>query len=41
MDEFRRITEKYDVAYVAEGLNSLEGIKKFAATFYKDVAERC
>ena len=39
MDEFRRITEKYDEAYIKEGLISLEGINKFALTFYKDVAE--
>ena len=39
MDEIRKITEKYDEAFVREGLNSLEGINKFALTFYKDVAE--
>jgi hypothetical protein len=39
MDEIRRITEKYDDAYIKEGLVSLEGINKFALTFYKDVAE--
>ncbi len=38
MDEIRKIMEKYDGASV-EGLNSLEGINKFALTFYKDVAE--
>jgi Family of unknown function (DUF5677) len=38
MDEIRKIIEKYDGASV-EGLNSLEGINKFALTFYKDVAE--
>jgi hypothetical protein len=39
MDEIRRITEKYDDAYVMQGLDSLEGINKFALIFYKDVAE--
>jgi len=39
MDEIRKITEKYDDAYVSKGLASLEGIKDFALTFYKDVAE--
>jgi hypothetical protein len=39
MDEIRGITEKYDDAYVREGLKSLEGINKFALTFYRDVAD--
>lgn len=39
MDEIHQITEKYDVGYVRDGLDSLEGINKFALTFYKDVAE--
>ncbi len=39
MDEIRKITEKYDDAYVSQGLASLESIQKFALTFYKDVAE--
>jgi hypothetical protein len=39
MEEMRRVTEKYDAAYVRDGLASLEAINKFAATFYKDVAE--
>src|SRR6267378_7502806 len=39
MDEIRKITEKYNGAFVREGLNSLEGVNKFAPTFYKDVAE--
>lgn len=39
MDEIRKISEKYDDAYVKEGLNSLEGINKFALTFYRDVAD--
>jgi hypothetical protein len=39
MNEIRGIIEKYDDAYVKEGLKSLEGINKFALIFYKDVAE--
>lgn len=39
MDEFRKITEKYDADYVRNGLASLEAINTFALTFYKDVAE--
>jgi hypothetical protein len=39
MDEIRRITEKYDGAYVRDKLSSLEDVNKFALTFYKDVAE--
>jgi hypothetical protein len=39
MDEIRRITEKYDDAYVSQGLGSLEAINKFALVFYRDVAE--
>ena len=39
MDEIRAITEKYDAAYVEEGLTSLEALNLFALTFYKDVAE--
>lgn len=39
MDEINKITEKYDVEYVREGLDSLEGVNKFALAFYKDVAE--
>jgi hypothetical protein len=39
MDEIRKITEKYDVAFVKDGLGSLEAINEFALTFYKDVAE--
>jgi hypothetical protein len=38
MDEIRRVTEKYDAAFVRDGLNSLEATNKFALTFYKDVA---
>lgn len=39
MDEIRQITEKYDSAYIENGLNSVEAINRFALTFYKDVAE--
>jgi hypothetical protein len=39
MDEIREIIAKYDDAFVREGLNSLEGVNKFALAFYKDVAE--
>ena len=39
MEEMQRITDKYDTTYVRDGLASLEAINKFAATFYKDVAE--
>jgi Family of unknown function (DUF5677) len=39
MDEIRRIIDKYDDAFVREGLNSLEDVNEFALTFYKDVAE--
>ncbi|MGC1779287.1 MAG: DUF5677 domain-containing protein [Xanthobacteraceae bacterium] len=39
MDELRKITEKYDDAFVREGLISLEAVNRFALTFYKDVAE--
>jgi hypothetical protein len=39
MGEISRITEKYDDDYVRKGLNSLDGINKFALTFYRDVAE--
>ena len=39
MDEIRIITEKYDAAYVQEGLRSLTSINEFALVFFKDVAE--
>jgi len=39
MHEIQAIAEKYDAAYVREGLDSLEAINRFAQTFYKDVAE--
>ncbi len=39
MDEIRKITEKYDSAYIEKGLKSVEEINQFALIFYKDVAE--
>jgi len=39
MHEIQTITEKYDAAYVREGLESLEGFNQFALTFYKDVTK--
>jgi hypothetical protein len=39
MDEILKITEKYDEAFIKEGLGSVEALNKFALTFYKDVAE--
>jgi hypothetical protein len=39
MDEVLKITEKYDEAFIREGLSSVEALNKFALTFYKDVAE--
>ncbi len=39
MDEIQKITEKYDAKYVRDQFDSLEGLNKFALTFYKDVAE--
>lgn len=38
MDEFQRITEEYDAAYVRDGPGSLEALNRLALTFYKDVA---
>ena len=39
MDEIRTIIEKYDAAYVQEGLRSLTSINEFSLAFFKDVAE--
>lgn len=39
MDEILKITEKYDEAFIKEGLGSIQALNKFALTFYKDVAE--
>lgn len=38
MEEVFKITEKYDAAYVRDGLASLGALNKFALAFYKDVA---
>jgi len=39
MDELRKITEKYDAAYVELIGKTPEDLNRFALTFYKDVAE--
>ena len=39
MHEIFSITEKYDAAYIEQGLISLEALNSFALTFYKEVAE--
>ncbi|HWY16984.1 MAG TPA: DUF5677 domain-containing protein [Rhizomicrobium sp.] len=39
MDEFLRITEKYDEARFQDAFASLENINAFAFAFYKDVAQ--
>jgi hypothetical protein len=39
MKEIREIIEKYDKAYVRQGLGSPEQVNRFALVFYKDVAE--
>jgi hypothetical protein len=39
MIELVKITQKYDEAFIKEGLSSVEELNKFALTFYKDVAE--
>src|SRR6266704_3427727 len=39
MDEILKITEKYDEAFIKEGLGTVEALNKFALTFYKDAAE--
>src|SRR5579863_1886719 len=39
MDVIRRIIEKYDSAFISEGLSSLDAINTFAVAFYKDVTE--
>jgi hypothetical protein len=39
MDEFSKILAKYEAAYVSTHLHSAGDINRFAATFYKDVAE--
>lgn len=39
MEEIRAITEKYDAEYIEREFNTLEGVNRFALTFYKDVSE--
>jgi len=39
MEEIRAIIKKYDAGYITSELGSLEGLNRFAPTFYKDVAE--
>ena len=39
MHEIRRLLTKYDSSYVRDGLDSVEAVNEFAATFYSDVAE--
>lgn len=39
MDEIQRIMSKYDANYIRDNLTSAEDVTKFAATFYRDVAE--
>jgi Family of unknown function (DUF5677) len=39
MEELNQITKKYQPDYFLEGLSSLDSLKRFALTFYKDVAE--
>ena len=39
MEEIRAITYKYDADYIANELGSVDGLNKFALTFYKDVAD--
>lgn len=39
MEELKQITSKYSPDYFRDGLSSLDSLKPFALTFYKDVAE--
>jgi hypothetical protein len=39
MEELETLTAKYQPEYIRESWTTLEGINKFALTFYKDVAE--
>ena len=39
MNEIQALLTKYDASYVRDGLTSEDGVNKFAATFYKDVAD--
>jgi len=39
MEELQAITAKYHPEYIGDSFTSVEGVNKFALTFYKDVAE--
>jgi hypothetical protein len=39
MEELQKIIEKYDESYISKHLKSVDDINRFAAVFYKDVAE--
>lgn len=39
MEEIQNILTKYDDAYITKNLKTVDDVNKFAATFYKDVAE--
>lgn len=39
MEEIRDVLVRYDESYVPDHLASAQDVTKFAATFYKDVAE--
>ena len=39
MDEIGEILAKYNAAYIRTHIHSAGGVSRFAATFYKDVAE--
>jgi Family of unknown function (DUF5677) len=39
MDEIQNILTKYDETYISKNLKSVDDVNRFAATFYKDVAE--
>ncbi len=39
MEEIRAITKKYDAEYIEREFNTLEGVNRFALTFYKDVSK--
>lgn len=39
MQEFERITEKYEPSYIESSFSSLAGLHEFSVTFYKDLAD--
>lgn len=39
MDEIQNVITKYDDAYISKNLQSVDDVNRFAAIFYKDVAE--